>query len=513
MRSILTVYQPALTRGSFLPLEEGNVVTTAPAAQQAESSQDRRFFGHPAMLFNLFSIEVWERFSYYGMQGIMLYYLYYSVTDGGLGLDATVAAGIMGAYGGMVYLLAILGGFLGDRVLGPERTLFYSAITIMLGHIALAFIPGAAGVAVGLVLVAIGSGCLKTNSTVLVGSLYDRTDRRRDGGFTIFYMGVNLGALFGPSLTGFFQVSWGFHAGFGLAAVGMALGLIQYALTRKNMPDNARQVADPLSPAEQKKYSLLALGILALIALLLVTGIVNPFNLKNWVLALVAVFGLVIFALLLTSKKTSSEEHSRVVSFIPLWIGNVVFWALFQQQFTVLAIYSESRLNWNIFGMEFPPSLFQSINPFFILTFGAIFTAMWTKMGDRQPTSPTKFSLGLVLVGLAFLLFLPLAGNTSVNVAWMVLILFVCTMGELSISPVGQSLVSRLAPESHRVMMMALYFISVSMGSVLAGWLADFYSLETEVPYFTTMGLVAIGTGLLIFLTRKWTLKRMMGVS
>ncbi len=483
-----------------------------PPNQAQESSTDRSFFGHPRMLANLFAVEMWERFSYYGMQAIMLYYLYYSVADGELGLDKSAATGVMGAYGGMVYLLAILGGFLGDRVLGPERTLFYSAITIMLGHIALALIPGFTGVVIGLILVAVGSGCLKTNSTVLVGSLYSRSDTRRDGGFTIFYMGVNLGAFIGPLLTGFFQQKWGFHLGFGLAALGMALGLLQYGLTRKQLPESVHRLSDPLTAPEKRNYSLAGLGVLLLLLPLILTNRITPDNLDVWVMSLISIFALLLFILLLRSKKTSSQEHSRVLAFIPLFVGNTVFWSLFQQQFTVLAIYSDTRVNWNIAGTEFPHSWFQSINPVFILTFGAVFTALWTKLGQRQPSSPQKFALALMLIGLAFLIFLIQAGNTSVNILWLVLILFVCTMGELMIGPPGQSLTSQLAPQAHRVYMMSLYFCSLAMGTVIAGWLASFYSLETEQTYFTSLGFTAIAVGLLLLAFNKRILKLMVGV-
>ncbi|GGH64409.1 peptide MFS transporter [Rothia aerolata] len=491
---------------------QGSSVVAAPQGNTPGGTAGKTFFGHPRMLANLFSVEMWERFSFYGMQVIMLYYLYFSVSEGGLGLNEAAATGVMGAYGGMVYLFAILGGFLGDRVLGPERTLFYSAIGIMLGHIALALVPGVPGVVIGLVLVAIGSGCLKTNASVLVGSLYDQKDPRRDGGFTIFYMGVNLGALIGPLLTDWLRVTYGFHVGFGLAAVGMALGLIQYSLTRKRLPESVHHLSDPLSPQQKKKALFIAVGIVIVVALLVIFKLITPSNLATWVMSLVALFAIVLFALLITSKKTSAEEHSRIISFIPMFFGNMVFFALFQQQFTVLAIYSESRLNWNIGGIQFPEGWFQAINPAFILIFGAVFTALWTKLGDRQPTTPRKFGIALVLIGVAFLIFLTQAGNTNVNILWMVLILLLATLGELCLSPVGMSLVSRLAPNAHRVLMMALYFCSVSLGTVLAGWMAQFYSLETEVSYFTTMGLIAIVTGVIIFALNKWIVKKMVGI-
>ena len=488
-------------------------VSASPSQPDVEHNPSgKTFFGHPRMLANLFSVEMWERFSFYGMQVIMLYYLYFSVAQGGLGLDQAAATGVMGAYGGMVYLFAILGGFLGDRVLGPERTLFYAAIAIMVGHIALAIVPGVAGVVIGLVLVAIGSGCLKTNASVLVGSLYDQKDPRRDGGFTIFYMGVNIGALIGPLMTDLLRVKYGFHFGFGLAAIGMAIGLIQYGLTRKRLPASVHKLSDPLTSSEKKKFAIIgAVAVLAVVGLVL-TGAINPANLATWVMTLVAIFAIVLFTLLLRSNKTTAEEHSRIISFIPMFFGNMIFFALFQQQFTVLAVYSESRVNWMIGGIHFPEGWFQAINPAFILIFGVVFTAMWTKLGDRQPTTPRKFSIALMLIGVAFLIFLTQAGNMKVNILWMVLILFLATLGELCLSPVGMSLVSRLAPNAHRVLMMALYFCSISLGTVLAGWMAQFYSVETEVPYFLTMGIIAIVAGIVLWAFNKWIVRRMAGV-
>ena len=493
-------------------------MTTNPAAQQPRTADShnptgKTFFGHPRMLANLFSVEMWERFSYYGMQGIMIFYLYYSVTEGGSGLvDKTTAAGIMGAYGGTVYLLAILGGFIGDRVLGPERTLFYSCILIMAGHVSLAVLPGAAGVVAGLLLVAIGSGGLKTNASALLGTLYSREDPRRDGGFTIFYMGVNIGSLLGPFLTSFGWGLWGFHFGFLLAALGMAIGLTQYALTRKNLPESAHELSSPLNPTEKRNYSLLLVGILVVLGVLLATGLMRPENLASWVIGFIAIGAISLFTLILCDRQITDDERSRVVSFIPMWVGNAVFWALYQQQFTVMAIYSDTRLNWNILGMEFKPSMINSINPVFIIIFAPLFTLMWDKLGKRQPGTVTKFSLGIIGVGIAFLIFLTQAGNTSVNVGWIVLILFVCTIAELAISPVGTSLSTKLAPARHRLNMVAMYFTSVALGTVLAGWLGKFYSMETEVPYFLSLGIGTIVVGLLLWSMNKWVTQRMRGV-
>ena len=217
----------------------------------SDTTRDTRFFGQPRALANLFGVELWERFSFYGMQGILLIYLYYSASRGGLGIDEAVATGIVGAYGGGVYLSTILGAWLADRLLGPERTLFYAAVCVMAGHIALALLPGLSGVGVGLVLIALGSGGVKANATSLVGSLYEETDSRRDAGFSLFYMGINIGALLGPLLTGILQKEAGFHWGFGAAAVGMAFGLAQYAYFRKTLPDETHHVVVPLAAGDR----------------------------------------------------------------------------------------------------------------------------------------------------------------------------------------------------------------------------------------------------------------------
>ena len=217
--------------------------------EQAPTRDDRSFLGQPRSLANVFGVEMWERFSFYGMQGILLLYLYYSAAAGGLGIPQATAAGIVGAYGGGVYLSTILGAWVADRLLGSERVLFYSAIVIAVGHLALALLPGLGGVATGLILIAVGSGGLKANATSVVGALYAKDDPRLDAGFSLFYLGINLGAFFGPVLTGLLQTTLGFHYGFGLAAVGMAIGLVQYSFGRKRLPAIVHEVPNPLPAA------------------------------------------------------------------------------------------------------------------------------------------------------------------------------------------------------------------------------------------------------------------------
>lgn len=478
-------------------------------------SDDRRFFGHPMGLANLAGIEMWERFSFYGMQGILVFYLYYKVTDGGLGLSQEAATSIVGAYGGLVYLSAVLGAWIADRLLGAERTLTAAAVIIMIGHIALAVLPNLVGVGIGLVCIAIGSGSLKTTTSSVLGDMYSRDDNRRDAAFSIYYMGVNLGALVGPLLTGLLWDMKGFHWGFGLAAVGMALGLLQYlALRRSTIGSAGSEVANPLDRAGKIRYAVVAAAVVALIALLSVTGVIRAERLSDIVVAITLVASVALFAVMLTSKRITRDERSRVISFIPMFIASAVFWSLFQQQFTVVAVYADERLNRSVFGWEMPPSWVNSINPIFIIILAGVFATMWTRLGSRQPSTPIKFALGTIGMGVAFLLFLPYAGGgaNSTPLLWLVLILFFFTIAELCLSPVGQSLSTKLAPEAFHTQMVALFFLSVAVGSAGAGSLAGFYDTSNERPYFLFLGLASVVVGLLMAAGSKWITKMMAGV-
>ncbi|MFC0675880.1 peptide MFS transporter [Brachybacterium hainanense] len=484
----------------------------APAGADEHNPSGRLFFGQPWPLANLFSVETWERFSFYGMQGILAIYMYFEVAQGGLGIPATTATGIVGAYGGAVYVFCIIGALVSDRLLGPERTLFFSGALIMLGHIALALLPGVPGLVIGLLCVAIGSGGLKATAATLVGSLYEVNDARRDAGFSIYYMGVNIGGLIGPLLTGLAQKEWGFHLGFGIAAIGMALGLTQYALTRRNLPRTASTIPDPLPRSKYALWISVALFVVLLVVGLVLTGTITPENLANIMVGISACGAIALFSILLASRKITADERARVFAFIPMFIGTAAFFALFQQQFTVITLYSDTRMNRSILGWEMPISWAQSFNPFFIILLAPVFAALWTKLGRRQPTTPAKFALGIILMGAAFLLFLPMVPMASVPVLWVAMIMLVATMGELSISPVGLSLATRLAPAAFPVMMMALYNLSVALGTALSGSLAGFYSPQNEGAYFGALGAVTIGIGLIMLLIAKPVSRGMRGI-
>jgi POT family proton-dependent oligopeptide transporter len=475
---------------------------------------ERTLFGHPVGLANLFGVELWERFSFYGMLTILGYYLYYSVTDGGLELPKTTATGIVGAYGGLVYLSTVLGGWIADRLLGMERTVFYGGVVVMGGHIALAIVPGLAGVAVGLVLVALGSGALKANASSLLGTLYDKDDPRCDGGFTLFYLGINLGAFIGPLITGLLQTHVGFHYGFGAAAVGMALGLAQYVAFRRNLGTHGRTVPNPLPRSAIGWVVGAVVVIVAVIALAFATGVVKLSNLSQVTTGVIVVASIAYFAVMLTSSKVAAIERTRVRAFIPLFIANAVFWSLFQQIFTVLAVYSDDRMNWSIFGWTAPSNWIGSIEPVWIIALSPLFAIMWTRLGNRAPTTPRKFAYGVIGMGLAFLLFLPMAGTTgkAVPALLVVGIMAVFAISELLLSPIGLSVTTKLAPEAFRAQMMALYFFSVGLGTSMSGVLARYYDPAREFAYFGIIGAVAVFAGMVVFVIAPWISRLMEGV-
>ncbi|ALE75697.1 MULTISPECIES: oligopeptide:H+ symporter [unclassified Pseudonocardia] len=466
--------------------------------------REKTFLGHPTQLGTLFGVEMWERFSFYGMQGILLYYMYFAVTEGGLGIDQGTAAGIVGAYGGTVYLSTIVAAWVADRMFGPERVLFGSALSVMAGHIALALVPGATGLAIGLVLVAFGSGGVKANASTILATLYGPGDDRRDAGFSIFYLGVNIGAFTGPLLTDGLRVVWGFHLGFGLAAIGMALGLVQYWFNRRKLPATGWVVPNPLPAAARSRVLVGAVLVLAAIAVLVATDVITADRLKWIVFGIVVVATISYFTLMLSSPRVERIERRRVLAFLPMWIASAVFWAIFQQIFTVLAIYSEERLDRSIFGIfEMPPAWSQSIEPVFVILLAGVYATVWTKLGPRQPSSPMKMAIGTVVVGLAFLLFVPFAGTgpNGTPLLALVVILLVFCLAELFTSPVGQSLSTKLAPQAFQTQMVALFFLSVSMGTVMSGLLAELYTADNEVAYFGITGVAAIVVGIVVMAT------------
>jgi POT family proton-dependent oligopeptide transporter len=345
--------------------------------------------------------------------------------------------------------------------------------------------------------------------------MYAPEDERRDAAFSIYYMGVNLGALVGPLLTGLIWDMKGFHWGFGLAAVGMAAGLVQYlALRRSTIGDAGKEISNPLDRAGRIRYAVIAAAVVAVIAVLSVAGAIHAEQLSDIVVVVTLVASIALFTIMLRSRQITSTERGRVIAFIPMFIASAVFWSLFQQQFTVVAVYADERLNRSLFGWQMPPSWVTSINPIFIIILAGVFAAMWTRLGSRQPSTPLKFAAGTIFMGVAFLLFLPYAGGAenSTPLLWLVLILFFFTIAELCLSPVGQSLSTKLAPKAFHSQMIALFFLSIAVGSAGAGSLAGFYDPSNERPYFLFLGVASIVVGLLMAAGSRWITRMMGGV-
>ncbi|GAB3980755.1 peptide MFS transporter [Plantactinospora veratri] len=398
----------------------------------------------------------------------------------------------------MVYLSTVLAAWLADRLFGAERVLFHSAVLVMAGHISLAVLPGLLGVGVGLILIAFGSGGVKATATSLVGTLYPEDDDRRDAGFSLFYLGINLGALFGPLATGLLQKTAGFHYGFGLAAVGMAAGLTQYTFGRRRLTGAAREVPNPLPAARRPLVAAAAVVVIGFVVVAAFAGLLPARRLSGIVVVLSAAAAVAYFVVILASRTITGTERRRVIAFIPMFVASAAFWSLYQQQFTVVTIYSDTRLDRRILGWEMPVSWVQSINPVFIIVLAGLFAALWTRLGPRQPSAPIKFATGTVTMGVAFLLFLPLAGGgpNSAPLLALVGILFVFTVAELLLSPVGLSLSTKLAPRAFRTQMVALFFLSVALGTAMSGVLARYYREDQETAYFGVLGGTAIVLGL-----------------
>ncbi|WP_110112705.1 peptide MFS transporter [Bacillus sp. CGMCC 1.16541] len=472
------------------------------------SVPQKGFFGHPKGLFTLFFTEFWERFSYYGMRAILVFYMYYEVSKGGLGLDENTALSIMSIYGALVYMSGIIGGWLADRIFGTSKAIFYGGVLIMFGHIALAF-PGSLSLFfVSMVLIVLGTGLLKPNVSSVVGDIYSTNDNRRDAGFSLFYMGINLGAFIAPLTVGTIGTEVSFHLGFSLAAVGMFLGLLVFVLTKKkNLGLAGTYVPNPLAPDEKKKvFTRIGVATVILAVLIAVTISMGILTLNVFV-GLVGILGILIptiyFTVMYRSPKTTDVERSRLIAYIPLFIASVMFWAIQEQGSTILANYADKRTQLEFAGITISPAWFQSLNPLFIIVLAPVFAWLWVKLGDRQPSVPKKFSLSLLFAGLSFLVILLPAyfggSDSLVNPLWLVLSYFIVVLGELCLSPVGLSATTKLAPAAFSAQTMSLWFLSSAAAQAINAQLVKFYNAENEILYFGSIGGASIILSIILF--------------
>ncbi len=506
---------------------------------------DTSFFGHPRGLSTLFFTEMWERFSYYGTRAILILFMTAAASKGGLGFDAARASAIYGLYTSIAYMLALPGGWMADRFLGQQRAVFWGGLLIAAGNAGLAM-PSVVTFYLGLGLVAIGTGFLKPNVSTIVGHLYGPNDNRRDAGFSIFYMGINLGALISPLICGTLGEKVNWRLGFAVASVGMALGLIQYQFGRKHFGDAGREPVKPESAegaAEQRKHLFIGVGatfgVLALVGVLGYTGIIGitaeRINLAYGILLGITVVGVIVW--LMASADWTAEERRRLIAVFAFLGSSAIFWSVFEQAGSTLNLFADRKtqmpavnfpatsFGWlnnafskfasptaNGYHFEFPASWFQSLNSIFIV-FGmaAFFAWMWIKLGKHDPSSPTKFTIGLVFVALGFLVLVPAAASDGrVSPLWLTLTYFLHTIGELCLSPVGLSAMTKLAPVRIGGMVMGLWFLATSLGNFLGGRMAGLYESLALPKLFGAVGLFALAAAVLMALLIR-PVNRMMG--
>ncbi|HIG27819.1 MAG TPA: MFS transporter [Verrucomicrobiales bacterium] len=465
-------------------------------------------FGHPKGLKTLFFTELWERLSYYGMRAILVLFLVDAIQTGGFGMTDEKAGAVYGLYTAFVYLAALPGGWIADRLLGMRRTVFIGGCIIACGHFSMA-IPMVATFYLGLFLIVIGTGLLKPNVSAMVGELYPEGGARRDAGFSIYYMGINMGALIGPLICGYFGEKINWHLGFSAAGIGMVFGLIQYRLGAANLGD-AGSPPDISNEERSELMKRLCYGVLTL-GIILVGGF--TMHRLGWVnLTLerlaggtgffIVALAFLYFSYVLTFGKLNSEEKKKIGVIIILFFSSAIFWAGFEQAGSSMNLFADQLTDLNVFGREMPASWFQSINPMFIILLAPFFGAMWVNLATRQPSILVKFAMGLGLLSVGFFIMawasVYASETNKVSPMWLISCYFFQTTGELCLSPVGLSSVTKLAPKALVGQMMGVWFMATALGNLIAGILGGQFSSFPLPKLFGAVACVALAAGILL---------------
>jgi POT family proton-dependent oligopeptide transporter len=473
-------------------------------------SVDRSFFGHPRGLSTLFMTEMWERFSYYGMRALLILFMTAPAARGGLGFPVPKAGAIYGFYTAMVYLMGLPGGWIADRIIGSRRAVLWGGMVIVLGHASLA-IPRLSTFYLGLFLIVMGTGLLKPNISTMVGALYPAHDVRRDAGFSIFYMGINIGALLAPLVCGYLGENINWHYGFAASGVGMTFGLIQYVRGGKYLGEAGLEGRGDEADRRVFRRGMTVTGIVAGAAVALgLSGMVR-FSAES----LANVFGLALagvvvafFIWLFTAQGYSTLERRHFWAILVLFIASALFWSAFEQAGSTLNLFADRNTNlhaWDVRGLwgMFRASYFQSFGSFFVIALAPVFALLWIRLGKRQPSSTAKFSCGLLFVALGFAILIPVSQGKNVSPMWLTLTYLLHTIGELCLSPVGLSTMTKLAPKRIAALIMGVWFLSMSVGDYIGGRLSGLYESLPLPELFGVVVLfcVLIGAALL-FLRR-----------
>lgn len=489
-----------------------------------ETNSHPTWFGHPTGLSTLFFTELWERFSYYGMRALLVLFMVDAVKTGGMGLDDKTASSIYGLYTAFVYLAALPGGWIADRLLGAQRSVWIGGLVIAAGHFTLA-IPSISTFFIGLVLVVVGTGLLKPNVSAIVGQLYPEGGARRDAGFTIFYMGINMGAFLGPLICSYLGEKVNWHAGFGAAGVGMLFGVIQYKLSAGRLGEAGLHSSAPKNETAgmDKAWYPVVGGCLAGLGVVVLglTGILkfNALSLAQNTTYVIVGLAFAFFIYIFAFGKLTPTERKHTLVIVVLFITSAVFWSGFEQAGSSLNLFADRHTDRMVFGFEIPAGWFQSLNPFYIVVLAPVFAAIWVSMARRQldPSMPGKFAMGLLILGLGFLVMvvaakIVVAGNQAAPY-WLILTYLLHTMGELCLSPVGLSSVTKLAPKRFVGQMMGIWFLATSLGNLMAGLMAGRFNPEAlnEMPgLFMQIVLTVAGAGLLLLVFTK-PIKKLIG--
>lgn len=486
----------------------------------------KTIFGHPVGLYTLFFTEMWERFSYYGGRALLILYMTAAVVgeNPGLGLSVIEAGALYGLYTALVYMTNLPGGWIADKFIGARNAVFYGGIIIALGNFMLAAPLGMPGFYTGLVLVMIGTGLLKPNVSTMVGSLYPRGDARRDSAFSIFYMGINLGAFLAPLVAGYFgqRVSW--QSGFLVVGIGMVLGLIQYKLGAKYLGEVGRLVHAPGTDQKAQNRSLrtASLVTLASIGLLVVLHMTGAFSLtitrvSNIVGVLLLVIPIVYFGYLFLRGGFTHEEKQRIVAIIVFYLAAALFWSAFEQAGSTLNLFADRHTDNTVFGWAFPSTWWQSVNALWIILLAPVFAWLWIRLhkAGKEPSTPAKFAIGLLLVGVGFLVLVPAAakleaGTAKVGIIWLLMTYFIHTVGELCLSPVGLSAMTKLAPERIVGQMMGIWFLGASLGNFIGGRVGGMFETFPLRNIFLAVFGTSLVAALIMFFLVPW-MKKLMG--
>lgn len=482
-------------------------------AEPDKANKSASFFGHPVGLKTLFFTEMWERMSYYGMRALLVLFMTATLQEGGLGLTVISATAIYGLYTGTVYFMGLPGGWIADRLIGGQKAVWYGGIIIMCGHIILA-IPNDNTFFIGLIFVILGTGLLKPNISALVGQLYGENDTRQDSGYVLYYMGINIGAIIGYTLTGYLAEDFGWHWGFGAAAVGMALGLIQYKLTAGNLNNIALTAPSPLSAKHQKLSVTIIIAFLLLVAftttfVMLGHITLNPIALAQNTAVIFTLIFVTYYAVIYFKGNLTDNEKKRLLALLLVCIASACFWSGFEQAGSSLNLFAQDYTNRVIGSFTVPVAWFQSSNSIFIILLSPFLAAFWIQLGKRMvtPAYGIKCAVGIIIMASGFLVMYfaaqHAANGLTVAPTWLVTTYFLHTVGELCLSPIALSAVSKLSPRRFSGQMMGIFVLTYSIGNIISGLLAGNYdpnNVEQIPALYWQISVFGIGFGIVILL-------------